>query len=262
MAHTRVEKLEAFGRLLDVMDRLRAECPWDKVQTRESIRANTIEEAHELSEAILQGDPEEVKKELGDLLLHIVFYSLMGQEDGAYDVADVCHALCDKLIYRHPHIWGDVEANDSDAVLSNWEQLKQRESGGNRTVLSGVPSSLPSLIKTYRVQDKARGVGFDWAEREQVWDKVSEELGELREAMATASADEAEAELGDLLFSIINAARLYKLNPDNALERTNQKFIRRFGYVEAGAKAQGLNLKDMSLEAMDLLWQEAKQQGL
>lgn len=255
---TREEKLEAFGRLLDVMDRLRAECPWDREQTNESLRANTIEEVYELSDALLAGSPSEVKKELGDVLLHIVFYSKIGEETGDFDIAEVCHALCDKLIYRHPHIWGNVQAHDTDTVLGNWEQLKQREQGGNKTVLSGVPSSLPTLIKAYRIQDKARGVGFDWDERADVWPKVAEELAELRTALETAPAEEAEAELGDVLFSIINAARLYKLNPDNALERTNQKFIRRFGYIESRAKEQGRDLKEMTLAEMDALWLEAK----
>lgn len=260
--HSKGEKLEAFGRLLDVMDRLRAECPWDREQTNESLRANTIEEVHELSEAILAGDDLELRKELGDVLLHIVFYSRIGEEAGTFDIADVCHTLCDKLIYRHPHIWGNVQASDTDTVLSNWEQLKQREQGGNRTVLSGVPSSLPSLIKAYRIQDKARGVGFDWQERTQVWDKVREELAELQAALESGNVPETEAELGDFLFSVINAARLYKINPDNALELTNQKFIRRFGYVETEATKRGLRLTEMTLAEMDALWDEAKAQGL
>ncbi len=256
--NSREDKLQAFGRLLDVMDRLRAECPWDREQTNESLRANTIEEVHELSEAILSNSPTEIKKELGDVLLHVVFYSRIGEETGAYDIADVCHTLCDKLIYRHPHIWGSVEAQDSETVVSNWEQIKQREQGGNKTVLSGVPASLPSLIKAYRIQDKARGVGFDWQERDEIWAKVSEELSEVREALAGGTPDEIEGELGDLLFSIINAARLYKINPDNALERTNQKFIRRFGHIEQSALQQGLSLKDLSLGQMEALWEEAK----
>lgn len=256
--HTRQEQLEAFSRLLDVMDRLRAECPWDREQTNESLRANTIEEVHELSEALLSGENEEIKKELGDVLLHIVFYSKIGSESKSFDIADVCHALCDKLIYRHPHIYGTTEVNSTDEVLSNWEQLKQREQGGNKTVLSGVPSSLPTLIKAYRIQDKARGVGFDWSEREEVWDKVSEELQEVREALSGGQAEEIEAEFGDLFFALINAARLYKVNPDNALERTNAKFIRRFGYVERKARESGRELKSLTLEEMDLLWEEAK----
>lgn len=259
---TRQDKMEAFGRLLDVMDRLRAECPWDREQTNESLRANTIEEVHELSDAILSGASEEIKKELGDVLLHIVFYSKIGEEQGAYDVASVCHALCDKLIYRHPHIYGSAEAGDSDSVVRNWEQLKQKEKGGNKTALSGVPTSLPSMIKAYRIQDKARGLGFDWEERREVWAKVREELAELEEALEAKDEDAAEAEWGDLFFGLINAARLYKINPDNALERTNQKFIRRFGYVEARATAEGRELRDMTLAEMDALWDEAKAKGL
>lgn len=259
---TREAKMEAFGRLLDVMDRLRAECPWDREQTSESLRPNTIEEVHELSDAILSGENEEIKKELGDVLLHIVFYSKIGEEKGAYDLTSVCHSLCDKLIYRHPHIYGTQEVEDSEAVVRNWEELKQREKGGNKTVLSGVPRSLPSLIKAYRVQDKARAVGFDWERPEDVWTKVREELDELEEALRSGDQDAAEGEYGDFLFALINAARLYKLNPDNALERTNQKFIRRFGYVEERAKAEGLRLQDMSLGEMDKLWDEAKARGL
>lgn len=262
MAHTRAEKMEAFARLLDVMDTLRAECPWDREQTNESLRPNTIEEVHELSDALLKNQPTEIKKELGDVLLHIVFYSKIGEEKGLYDIADVCHSLCDKLIYRHPHIYGNVEAKDSDTVIQNWEQLKQKEKDGNTSVLSGVPSSLPTLIKAYRIQDKARGVGFDWEERRDVWTKVREEIDELEEALETGTLQDAEGEFGDFLFSLINAARLYKLNPDNALEQTNQKFIRRFGFLEASCKAQGLSLQELTLAQMDQLWDEAKRQGL
>lgn len=258
MMHTRQEKLEAFGRLLDVMDRLRVECPWDREQTNESLRPNTIEETYELSEALLSGIPREIKKELGDVLLHIVFYSKIGEEQGQFDVADVCHALCDKLIYRHPHVYGHVEAETTEAVLNNWEQLKQQEQGGNKTVLSGVPQTLPTLIKAYRIQDKARGVGFDWPEPADAWGKVQEELAELREALNSGDAEACEGEFGDFLFSLINVARLYQLNPDNALERTNQKFIRRFGYIEAKAKEQSRSLKEMTLAEMDELWEEAK----
>lgn len=259
MAHTREKKLEAFGRLLDVMDRLRAECPWDKEQTNESLRANTIEEVYELSEAIISQNNDEIQKELGDILLHIVFYSLIGQERQTFDIADVCHTLCDKLIYRHPHIWGQAEAKDTSDVLENWEKLKQREQGGNRTVLSGVPASLPTLIKAYRIQDKARGVGFDWAIRSEVWNKVHEEIDELQQSFETGTLVDQEAELGDLLFALINAARLYKLNPDNALEATNQKFIRRFGYVEQHALMQGRAISDLTLEEMETLWNEVKE---
>ena len=256
--HSREEKLAAFGRLLDVMDRLRSECPWDREQTTESLRTNTIEEVYELSDAILSGAPEEIKKELGDVLLHVVFYSKIGEEQGSFDVADVANALCDKLIFRHPHVYGETEASTSEAVIERWEELKQKEKNGNKTVLSGVPSSLPALIKAYRIQDKARGVGFDWQHPEDVWSKVEEELSELRGAITLGSVEDTEAEFGDFLFSIINVARKYKVNPDNALERTNTKFIRRFGYIEARAKEEGRTLKDLSLEEMDALWDEAK----
>ena len=261
--HTKEEKMEAFGRLLDIMDDLREKCPWDREQTRESLRTNTIEETFELSEAILKDQPEEIKKELGDLLLHIVFYAKIGQEKGQYDIKDVCDALCEKLIYRHPHVYGttDVQGN-THRVEQNWEQLKLKEKDGNRTVLDGVPTSLPALIKAYRMQDKARNVGFDWERREQVWDKVSEELGELRAELDRADADASEAEMGDFLFSVINAARLYGINPDNALERTNAKFRRRFDYLESQTIRRGRSLKDMTLAEMDAIWDEAKRQGM
>ena len=258
MLHSREEKLAAVSRLLDVMERLRKDCPWDREQTTESLRTNTIEEVYELSDAILSGQPDEVKKELGDVLLHIVFYSTIGEEQGCFDLCDVANALCDKLIYRHPHVYGEAVAESAGAVVKRWEELKQHEKDGNKTVLSGVPASLPTLIKAYRIQDKARGVGFDWEQPEDVWMKVEEELGELREAIASKSADDAEGELGDFLFSVINVARKYDLNPDNALERTNAKFIRRFGYIEAKAKETGRSLRDMTLAEMDELWNEAK----
>lgn len=258
MLHSREEKLAAVSRLLDVMERLRKDCPWDREQTTESLRTNTIEEVYELSDAILSGQPDEVKKELGDVLLHIVFYSTIGEEQGRFDLCDVANALCDKLIYRHPHVYGEAVAESAGAVVKRWEELKQHEKDGNKTVLSGVPASLPTLIKAYRIQDKARGVGFDWEQPEDVWAKVEEELGELREAIASKSADDAEAELGDFLFSVINVARKYDLNPDNALERTNAKFIRRFGYIEGKAKEAGRSLRDMTLAEMDELWNEAK----
>ena len=258
MLHSREEKLAAVSRLLDVMERLRKDCPWDREQTTESLRTNTIEEVYELSDAILSGQPDEVKKELGDILLHIVFYSTIGEEQGRFDLCDVANALCDKLIYRHPHVYGEAVAESAGAVVKRWEELKQHEKDGNKTVLSGVPASLPTLIKAYRIQDKARGVGFDWEQPEDVWAKVEEELGELREAIANKSADDSEAELGDFLFSVINVARKYDLNPDNALERTNAKFIRRFGYIEAKAKETGRSLRDMTLAEMDELWNEAK----
>ena len=258
MLHSREEKLAAVSRLLDVMERLRKDCPWDREQTTESLRTNTLEEVYELSDAILSGQPDEVKKELGDVLLHIVFYSTIGEEQGRFDLCDVANALCDKLIYRHPHVYGEAVAESAGAVVKRWEELKQHEKDGNKTVLSGVPASLPTLIKAYRIQDKARGVGFDWEQPEDVWMKVDEELGELREAIASKSADDAEGELGDFLFSVINVARKYDLNPDNALERTNAKFIRRFGYIEAKAKETGRSLRDMTLAEMDELWNEAK----
>lgn len=247
-----------MSRLLDVMERLRKDCPWDREQTTESLRTNTLEEVYELSDAILSGRPEEVKKELGDVLLHIVFYSTIGEEQGTFDLCDVANALCDKLIYRHPHVYGEAVAASAGAVVERWEELKQQEKGGNKTVLSGVPASLPTLIKAYRIQDKARGVGFDWEQPEDVWAKVDEELRELREAITSGSAEDSEAELGDFLFSVINVARKYGINPDNALERTNAKFIRRFGYVEAKAKEAGHSLRDMTLAEMDALWDEAK----
>ena len=259
---TREERLEAFGRLLDVMDELREKCPWDREQTNESLRANTIEETYELSEAIQKNLPAEIEKELGDLLLHIVFYAKIGEEKNEFDIKDVCNTLCDKLIFRHPHVFGDAMAENSGAVEQSWEQLKLKEKNGNKTVLDGVPSSLPSLIKAYRMQDKARNVGFDWERREQVWDKVSEELGELRAELDRADADASEAEMGDFLFSVINAARLYGINPDNALERTNAKFRRRFDYLEAQTIRRGRSLKDMTLAEMDAIWDEAKRQGM
>ena len=262
MAHTREEKLAALSRVLDVLERLRVDCPWDREQTIESLRTNTIEEVYELSDAILKGQHEELKK-LGDVLLHIVFYSQIAQEQGDFDLADVCHALCDKLIYRHPHVYGEATAESTDIVLERWEELKRKEKDGNKTVLSGVPSSLPALIKAYRIQDKARGVGFDWEQPEEVWTKVREELDELQEAITSGSVEDTEAEFGDFLFSVINVARKYKVNPDDALERTNEKFIRRFGYVEARAAELGhQSLRELTLDQMDELWDEAKRKGL
>ena len=256
--NSKAEKLEAFARLLDVLDTLRAKCPWDREQTKESIRANTIEEVYELSEAILQEDYQDMKKELGDVLLHICFYALMAQEENRFDIADVCNTLCNKLIFRHPHVYGESVVNTASAVTSQWEQIKQQERGGNKTVLSGVPSSLPSLVKAYRVQDKARAVGFDWEEAQEVWTKVQEEIQEVRQALETKDAEDVEGEFGDLLFAVVNAARLYGVNPDNALERTNRKFISRFGYIESQAKAQGRDIKDLTLAEMDALWEKAK----
>ncbi len=256
--HTREEKLEAFGRLLDVLDELREKCPWDRKQTNESLRPNTIEETYELCDALMREDEKEICKELGDVLLHVCFYAKIGSEKGDFDVADVCNKLCDKLIFRHPHVYGDAVAESAGAVVENWEKIKQKEKDGNKTVLSGVPNALPSLIKAYRIQDKVRNVGFDWEKREDVWDKVYEELEELRTELDRGDREKSTDEFGDFLFSLINAARLYHINPDNALERTNQKFIRRFSYVEAKSKAQGKLLQDMTLSEMDALWNEAK----
>lgn len=260
--HTKEEKMEAFGRFLDILDELRVKCPWDKKQTNESLRPNTIEETYELCDAIMKADQKEICKELGDVLLHVAFYAKIGSETGDFDIKDVCDKLCDKLIFRHPHVFGEVKAETAGQVSENWEQLKLKEKGGNKTVLSGVPEALPSLIKAYRIQDKARNVGFDWDEKEQVWDKVREEFGELQVEIDQLDKDKAEAEFGDLFFSIINAARLYGINPDNALERTNQKFIRRFNYLEEHTIKEGKSLKDMTLGEMDALWNEAKKLGL
>ncbi len=278
--HTREEQLKAFERLLDVMDELREKCPWDRKQTNQTLRPNTIEETYELCDALLKEDRKNICKELGDVLLHVVFYAKIGSETQDFDIKDVCDQLCDKLIFRHPHVFGDQKVDSADEVLVKWEQIKQKEKDGNKTVLSGVPAALPSLIKAFRVQEKAANVGFDWERPEEVWDKVHEEYRELqaeltslkeqREALEKAGVDKkdvryhenrlrAEQEFGDLLFSLVNAGRLYKINPDNALERTNQKFIRRFGYVEQKAKDMGRELKDLTLEEMDALWNEAKQ---
>ena len=255
---TKQEKMEAFGQLLDILDELRAKCPWDRKQTNESLRTNTIEETYELCDAIMKDDNNNIKKELGDLLLHIVFYAKIGEEKAAFDIKDVCDSLCQKLIYRHPHVFGNAQAETAGKVEQSWEQLKLKEKGGNKTVLEGVPTSLPSVVKAHRIQDKARNVGFDWEEREQVWDKVKEEIGEFQAEVARMDKQKAEEEFGDVMFSLINAARLYKINPDNALEHTNQKFIRRFNYVEAHSIKEGRNLHDMTLEEMDKLWEEAK----
>ena len=291
--HSKEEKLAAFGRLLDVQDRLRIECPWDRKQTFESLRPNTIEETFELCDALMKRDYKNIKKELGDVLEHVMFYSIIGREDEEFDICDVCNQEADKLMFRHPFINWREEGNwtvanpdmyineagqvvyketqqeepddasrpsTASAVEKTWEQIKQQEKDGNERVLSGVPDALPSLIKAYRIQDKARNVGFDWKEKEDVWDKVHEELEELKAELTKGDKENSTRELGDFLFSVINAARLYKLNPDNALEMTNQKFIRRFNYVEDHSVKHGKSLKDMTLEEMDKLWDEAKRQ--
>ncbi len=256
--HTISEKLEQFHRLLEIMTELRAKCPWDKEQTFDSLRTLTIEETYELADAIIKNDKNEIRKELGDILLHIVFYAEMGKETEDFDIYDVCKGLCEKLIYRHPHIFADVEAPTTEAVLQNWETLKLKEKGGNKSVLSGVPMSLPAMIKAHRIQDKVRSVGFDWEFREQVWDKVQEEINEFKVEINAMDKDKMEAEFGDLIFSLINAARLYDINPENALERTNRKFISRFNYLESKTISLGVDLKEMSLEDMDVIWDEAK----
>ncbi|MFV0467751.1 MAG: nucleoside triphosphate pyrophosphohydrolase [Dysgonomonas sp.] len=256
--NSKEEKLQAFGRLLDIMDELRVKCPWDAKQTNESLRTNTIEETYELCEAIIKKDNQEINKELGDVLLHVIFYAKIGEEKDVFDMADICNTLCDKLIFRHPHVFGDDAAKTAGEVEKSWEQIKLKEKGGNKTVLEGVPASLPSIAKAHRIQDKARNAGFDWELKEDVWKKVQEEFEELQSEIDKMDADKTEAEFGDLFFSLINAARLYKVNPDNALERTNQKFIQRFNYIEQQAKEQGIKLKDMTLDQMDVLWNEAK----
>ena len=278
--HTREEQMKAFGRLLDVLDQLREKCPWDRKQTNESLRPNTIEETYELCDALMRDDRKNICKELGDVLMHVMFYAKIGSETGDFDMADVCNQQADKLIFRHPHIYhpsqvgaeapkplpfgeesGEREfadAKTSEQVLQNWEQIKLKEKDGNKTVLSGVPTSLPSLIKAYRIQDKARNVGFDWEKKEDVWQKVREELDELETELNKGDKDLSTNELGDFLFAVINAARLYKLNPENALERTNQKFIRRFNYIEEHSIRSGRPLTEMSLGEMDALWNDAK----
>lgn len=256
--HTKAEKLQEFGRLLDILDRLRTECPWDREQTFDSLRSLTIEETYELTDAVFSKDMLLIKKELGDVLLHILFYSKIGDENGEFDIFDVCKSLCDKLIYRHPHVFGQVEADDAQTVSQNWEKLKLKEKDGNRSVLAGVPRTLPALIKAYRIQDKARSAGFDWEQPQQVWAKVKEEIDELQTEIDAKNADKMEEEFGDVLFSIINAARLYGINPENVLERTNRKFIKRFNYLENNTIAKGIDLKEMSLAQMDKIWEEAK----
>ena len=258
MSNSRDYKLEAFGALLDVLDELRIKCPWDAKQTNESLRPNTIEEAMELADALINNSVSDIEKELGDVLLHIIFYAKIADEKGQFDIADVCDALRKKLIFRHPHVFGTTHVDNTDQVLQNWEQLKLKEKGGNKSVLAGVPNSLPSLIKAFRIQEKAANVGFDWDSPEQVWDKVKEEIAEVEREIRSGNAANLENEFGDLLFSIVNAARLYKVHPDTALEPTNKKFIFRFNYVESQAKAAGKALNEMTLAEMDQLWDEAK----
>ena len=258
MSNSRESKLEAFGKLLEVLDELREKCPWDKKQTNESLRCNTIEEVYELSQALLDDNSENIKKELGDVLLHIIFYAKIADEKNKFDIADVCDALRNKLIYRHPHVFGSGHAETSAQVEQNWEQLKLKEKGGNKRVLDGVPAALPSLIKAERIQEKAANYGFDWEKKEDVWAKVKEELTEVQAEMTNGNAEKLESEFGDFLFSLINAARLYKVNIDNALEQTNRKFIHRFNYIETQSELKGKKLKKMSLSEMDALWNEAK----
>lgn len=261
MNSTKQEREAAFGELLDIMDELREKCPWDSIQTLESLRHLTIEETYELADAIIKGDLNDIKKELGDILLHIVFYAKIGEEKQAFDIKDVLNGICEKLIYRHPHIFADTKVSDASEVERNWEQLKLKEKGGNKRVLEGVPAALPSMIKAHRIQDKARGVGFDWDQKEQVWDKVREEMAELETEIKAENVADTEKEFGDLFFSMINAARLYGIDPEAALERTNLKFIQRFNYLEEKTIKQGRSLKEMNLEEMDKIWEEAKKRS-
>lgn len=256
--HNREEKIEALGRVIDTLDILRVKCPWDAKQTNESLRPNTIEEVYELCDALIKEDDQNIRKELGDVLLHVLFYAKIGEEKGAFDITDVCDALNTKLIYRHPHVFGSTHVDSTDDVLRNWEELKLKEKGGNKTVLSGVPTALPAMIKAERITEKAANVGFDWQKREDVWEKVREEIAEFAEAAESMGAEEREAEMGDVLFAIVNASRLYGINSENALEKTNAKFIRRFNHIEQRAAEMGKHLKDMTLAEMDRLWDEAK----
>ena len=254
--HTKKKKQEVFGRLLDIMDELREKCPWDKLQTMESLRNLTIEETYELAEAISGSSIENIKKELGDLLLHIVFYARIGSESGEFDIADIIESLNEKLIFRHPHVFGNVQVKDAENVKENWEEIKMKE--GNHSVLGGVPSGLPAMIKANRIQEKVRAIGFDWDKKEQIWDKVKEELSELQNAVSHNDHKHTEAEFGDLLFSVINAARLYGVDPESALEKTNRKFIKRFKYLEDQTIKKGMSLKEMTLDEMNLVWEESK----
>ena len=258
MSHSKEEKLRAFSEILDVLDTLRVKCPWDAKQTNESLRPNSVEEMLELADALIRDDVQDIKKELGDVLLHVLFYSRIADEQQRFDIADVCDALTKKLIFRHPHVYGTAAVEGTDDVLKNWEELKLKEKDGNKTVLSGVPSALPALIKAFRVQEKTANVGFDWDSPEEVWNKVKEEIAEVETEIKNGNAVDVEKEFGDLLFSVVNVARKYGVNPENALEKTNQKFISRFNYVEAKSKEQGKRLKEMTLDEMDVLWEEAK----
>lgn len=262
MSHTRQQQLEALARVMDTLDILRVKCPWDAKQTNQSLRPNTIEETYELAQALLENDYPNIKKELGDVLLHILFYAKIGSENNQFDIADVADALNQKLIFRHPHVFGEVHVDNAHDVELNWEQIKLKEKDGNHTALAGVPAALPALVKAFRVQEKAANVGFDWDKKEDVWDKVAEETAEVSQAISDGNAEDIEGEFGDLLFAVINAARLYKVNPENALERTNRKFIARFNYIEQRAHDMGTSLKDMTLAQMDELWNEAKNKGL
>lgn len=259
MSHNKEEKLKAFGEMLDVLDTLRVKCPWDAKQTNESLRPNSIEEMQELADALIRDDVQDIKKELGDVLLHVLFYSKIADEQQRFDIADICDTLRKKLIFRHPHVYGTTHIDGTDDVLKNWEELKLQEKGGNKTVLSGVPATLPALIKAFRIQEKTSNVGFDWENPEDVWNKVKEEITEVETEITRGNADDLEKEFGDLIFSIVNVARIYGVNPENALEKTNQKFINRFNYIEAKSKEQGKKLKEMTLEEMDVFWEEAKQ---
>ena len=252
----REQQLKAFDRLLTIMDELREQCPWDRKQTMESLRHLTIDEMYELGDAMLDNDLVEVKKELGELLLHLVFYAKIGSETNSFDIADVCNTICDKLISRHPHIYGDVKVKDEEEVKQNWERLKLKE--GKNSVLEGVPKSLPALVKANRIQDKVAGVGFDWEHPEQVWEKLEEELGEFKHEVEVGNQEKMEAEFGDVLFSMVNYARFLGINPENALEKTNKKFSKRFKYLESKAKENNMSLKDMTLDEMDVFWEEAK----
>lgn len=256
--HSSEEKSKAFLRFLEVLDTLREKCPWDAKQTNDSLRPNTIEEVYELADALMSDDVENIRKELGDVLLHVGFYSKIASEQNRFDIADVCNALTDKLIFRHPHIYGNMEADSPEQVAKNWEEIKLKEKGGNKTVLAGVPSSLPALIKADRIQEKAANVGFDWDTPSQVWEKVKEETLEVEQEIAAGNKDNIENEFGDLLFAVVNAARLHGVNPENALEKTNRKFIKRFNHIEKRAHELNRSLKEMTLEEMDELWNEAK----